>query len=138
MAEISSLQSGAIGSIVPRESVGVGPRPASNEGASFKDVLRGIDPTPSQRAPVQSDGLKFSNHAVERMRLRGLSFDPSQMQRIQTAVDRAASKGAQNTLVLSDQAALIVAVKNRMVVTVMDSAQLKENVFTNIDSTVFA
>jgi flagellar operon protein len=32
--------------------------------------------------------------------------------------------------------ALIVSVKNKTVVTVMDKTALKENVFTNIDSTI--
>jgi flagellar operon protein len=72
------------------------------------------------------------------MRLRGLSFDQQALAKIQGAVDRAAAKGAQNALVLSDAAALIVSVKNNVVVTVMDKSQLKENVFTNIDSAVFA
>jgi flagellar operon protein len=80
--------------------------------------------------------LQFSSHAVDRMKLRGLSFDANELGKIQDAVGKASAKGAQNTLVLTDKSALIVAIKNNTVVTVMDKAQMKENVFTNIDSTV--
>ena len=52
------------------------------------------------------------------------------------AVDKAAAKGSKNTLLLTDSSALIVSVKDRTVVTVMDKHAMKENVFTNIDSTV--
>lgn len=80
--------------------------------------------------------LKFSNHAVERMRSRGIAFQPEEMNRIAAAISKAAAKGAKDTLVLSGENALIVSVKNSTVVTVMDRTAMKENVFTNIDSTV--
>ncbi len=86
--------------------------------------------------PVQTTDLKFSNHAVERMQSRGISFNKGDMDRLNEAVTRAAAKGSKDTLVLMNDSALIVSVKNKTVVTVMDQAALKENVFTNIDSTI--
>ncbi len=80
--------------------------------------------------------LKFSTHAIERMRSRGISFEPQMMKSIEGAVQKAAAKGSKDTLVLAGDNALIVSVKNNTVVTVMDRAAMKENVFTNIDSTV--
>ena len=47
---------------------------------------------------------------------------------------RAAAKGARSSLVLMDKAALVVSVPNRTVITAVDKAALKENIFTNIDS----
>jgi flagellar operon protein len=82
------------------------------------------------------EGVKFSNHAVERMQTRGISFNKADMDRLNEAVNRAASKGSKDTLVLMNDSALIVSVKNKTVVTVMDKNALKENVFTNIDSTI--
>ena len=82
------------------------------------------------------NGVKFSNHAVERMQTRGIAFNKADMDKLNDAVSRAASKGSKDTLVLMNDAALIVSVKNKTVVTVMDKAALKENVFTNIDSTI--
>ncbi len=80
--------------------------------------------------------LRFSNHAIERMQSRGISYTPESLGRIEDAIKKAASKGSKDTLVLMDESALIVSVKNNTVVTVMDKNALKENVFTNIDSTV--
>jgi flagellar operon protein len=80
--------------------------------------------------------LKFSNHAIERMRSRGITFQPEEMKSIEGAVSKAAAKGSKDTLVLSGDNALIVSVKNNTVVTVMDKQAMKDNVFTNIDSTV--
>jgi flagellar operon protein len=112
----------------------------SNPGIGFQDALDKLQTlNPQPQAPVSpsaTEGLKFSNHAVERMRSRGISFQPEDLQQIRSAVDRAAAKGSKDTLVLTKDSALIVSVKNNTVVTVMDKAALKENVFTNIDSTV--
>jgi flagellar operon protein len=118
-------------------------------GPSFQETLNGIQgglqpqsqigKTPSAvQAQLQNPGeaLKFSNHAVERMQTRGISFNKADMERLNDAVSRAASKGSKDTLVLMNDSALIVSVKNKTVVTVMDKNALKENVFTNIDSTI--
>ncbi len=80
--------------------------------------------------------LKFSNHAIDRMQSRGIRFSPEEMAKIENAVSKASSKGAKETLLLTDNSALIVSVKDNTVVTVMDKAALKDNVFTKIDSTV--
>ena len=53
-----------------------------------------------------------------------------------TLVEQAKAKGAKETLILTDNSALIVSVKNDTIVTVMDRNSLKDNVFTKIDSTV--
>lgn len=106
----------------------------------FKDVLaRASQPTAGAGAAAQAgqaESLKFSAHAVDRMKSRGISFSPDMMKGIESAVSRAAQKGSKDTLVLTGDNALIVSVKNNTVVTVMDRQAMRENVFTNIDSTV--
>ena len=93
-------------------------------------------PLVSDEAKSLTDQLKFSGHAIDRMKSRGISFAPEELKNIQEAVMKAASKGSKDTLVLSGESALIVSVKNNTVVTVMDKALMKDNVFTNIDSTI--
>jgi len=113
-------------------------------GPSFEDVLNGVQspqntmPTNLQPKinPANLEGVKFSNHAVERMMSRGIKFGAEDMQRLNDAVGRAAAKGSKDSLILMNDSALIVSVKNKTVVTVMDKTALKENVFTNIDSTI--
>lgn len=85
---------------------------------------------------IAAGSLKWSGHAVDRMKSRGIQFAPDMMKNIEAAVAKAAGKGAKDTLVLAGENALIVSVKNNTVVTVMDRAAMRENVFTNIDSTV--
>ena len=70
------------------------------------------------------------------MRTRGISYSPEDISKLTDAISRAAAKGSKDSLVLMNDSALIVSVKNNTVVTVMDKNALKENVFTNIDSTV--
>ena len=111
-------------------------------GVSFKDVLGQTEvpkaelAKPALAAKIEANSIKFSNHAIERMQSRGISYSPQDMDRLNQAVQKAAAKGSKDTLVLMDQSALIVSVKNNTVVTVMDKNALKENVFTNIDSTI--
>jgi flagellar operon protein len=51
-------------------------------------------------------------------------------------IEKAAQKGAKESLVMIDDIALVVSVRNRTVITAVDQQHLKENVFTNIDSAV--
>ncbi|MBK9292868.1 MAG: hypothetical protein IPM57_00220 [Oligoflexia bacterium] len=82
------------------------------------------------------EGVKFSQHALERMSTRGISFKPEEMLKLNDAIEKAAQKGSRESLVLMGDSALIVSIKNKTVVTAMDREAMKENVFTNIDSTV--
>ena len=59
------------------------------------------------------------------------------MKQLEGAVDSVAQKGGKESLILMGDAALVVSVKNRTVVTAMDRQGMKGNVFTNIDSAVF-
>lgn len=116
---------------------------ANGTGTSFKDTLEQlteaarVNPAqPSTKGAGEIAGVKFSNHAIERMKTRGIAYSPDDLSRLSDAVAKAAAKGSRDSLVLMNDSALIVSVKNNTVVTVMDKAALKENVFTNIDSTV--
>lgn len=105
---------------------------SKSEGSQKPELL---SPVNLKSGDLKSS-LKFSNHAIERMQTRGISYTPERLQKLDDAIKKAATKGSKDTLVLMDDSALIVSVKNNTVVTVMDKNSLKENVFTNIDSTV--
>lgn len=114
-----------------------GPAPASTGAAEFKRALEQASLQPPRATAAEGPGeLKFSSHAIERMRSRGIQLMPEEMTKITSAVAKASAKGAKDTLILSGENALIVSVKNNTVVTVMDRQAMKDNVFTNIDSTV--
>ncbi len=108
------------------------------KGGTLRDPskLNSVGISPAGLGSAAIDAVKFSNHAVERMQTRGISFNKADLERLNEAVTKAANKGSKDTLVLMNDSALIVSVKNKTVVTVMDKMALKENVFTNIDSTI--
>ena len=95
--------------------------------------------TPNPEVATEKVGkkpLEFSQHALERMQSRGIFFSPEKLEKIQSAVEKADAKGSKEALLLTDDSALIVSVKNNKVVTVLDKHFMKEHVFTNIDATV--
>ena len=85
----------------------------------------------------QSQGVEFSKHALDRINQRSIDMNEgAKLERLNKAVELASQKGANETLVLIDQTAFVVNIKNNKVITTMSDADMKENVFTNIDSTV--
>ncbi|MBD3257679.1 hypothetical protein GF377_04545 [candidate division GN15 bacterium] len=80
--------------------------------------------------------VTFSKHASERLFSRGIEISREQLQEIASAIDKAEQKGSKETLILTDDVALVVAVKNRTVVTAFDRDNLREGVVTSIDSAV--
>src|SRR5262245_48172960 len=64
--------------------------------------------------------LKFSAHASQRLRDRKIALDPATLTKVNEALDKAQAKGIEDTLVLTKDAALIVSVKNRTVITAID------------------
>ena len=94
-------------------------------GTSFEEVLRG-----------ELDRLKFSQHAQTRLESRNIQLSSDDVKQLADAVDKASQKGSQDSLVLMNNVAYIVSVKNRTVVTAVEGDKLDQNVFTNIDSAV--
>jgi len=82
------------------------------------------------------ENLKFSNHAIGRLEDRGLLLSEDKAERLSKAIDTAQAKGSRESLVLLDELAFVVSVANRTVITACDLANLKEGVFTKIDSAV--
>ena len=87
-----------------------------------------------EQLPAQ--GLRFSQHAQDRLKARGITFSDGDLQKLEGAVNSVAKKGGRESLVMLGDAALVVSVKNRTVVTAVDRESMKGSVFTNIDSAV--
>ncbi len=102
----------------------------SNDDAkiSFEEIFR------QKSAPK----LKFSKHAGARLEERNISLTDEQMERLESATERAGKKGIRDSLMLMDNMAFIVNVKSSTVITAMDRAETKDNIFTNIDGAVIA
>ena len=84
----------------------------------------------------QATNVQFSKHARQRMESRGIAITPEVMTELSSAMDKAAEKGARETLVLMKDSAYVVSAKNRTVISAFDRDNLREGVFTSIDSAV--
>jgi len=106
------------------------PKPADVQApkTQFSDILK-------KRLDGLSD-IKFSAHAAKRLVSRNINFSNEDLENLKNAVELAEKKGARESLVLLDNLALVVSIKNRTVITAVDGEHRKENVFTNIDSAV--
>lgn len=80
--------------------------------------------------------LQFSKHAAARVEQRGIDVNDGLMTDLQNAVEKARSKGAKDVVVIGQNGAFIVNVPNNIVVTTMSKQEMKDNIFTNIDSAV--
>ncbi|UJF35348.1 TIGR02530 family flagellar biosynthesis protein [Paenibacillus hexagrammi] len=111
-----------------------------------------VPPASTRRAPVQQPAaqtgkptfqqllqdqfVRFSHHAEVRLQERGIQLKQEQLDKLSSAIDKAAAKGAKDALMLLNGNALIVNVPNRTVVTALDGNTMNDHVFTQIDSAV--
>ena len=104
-------------------------QPVSNteEEIGFAKVL--------EQTEKQSQGVKFSKHANQRLQTRNIELSYTQLERLNSGIDRARTKKIQESLVMMDNLAFIVNVKNNTVVTAMQQGE-EDAVFTNIDGAV--
>jgi len=114
----------------PVQPVGKPSQPTKSQPA------QSVGETPFSKVLDQTQGVKFSQHAQDRLKARNITFSNDQLKQLEGAVNSVAQKGGKDSLVMMGDAALVVSVKNRTVVTAMDRSQMKGNVFTNIDSAV--
>jgi len=103
-------------------------KPITSDQDQFSQVLK------KELSTVEE--LKFSRHALERIETRKISLDQKQISRLKEAVDKAQTKGAKESLVLLDDLAFVVSIRNRTVITAVDGDSRRGNVFTNIDSAI--
>lgn len=102
--------------------------PVNNPQATgFADALRSA-----------GDSVRLSSHAQKRIDRRDLGLDSTRLGRLDSAITRAAEKGSRNSVVVLDDLAVVVDVRDRTVVTAMKRDAGRERVFTNIDSVVIA
>ena len=100
---------------------------ASDSSLSFKEVLA--------RTGEAASGVKFSKHANQRLENRNINLSDEQLQRLNRGVDMARGKSINEGLLMMDNLAFIVNVKNNTVVTALEQSA-EDNVFTNIDGAV--
>lgn len=101
------------------------------EGASFFDILA------VKTGELEEGGdLRFSKHAASRLQNRNIDLTEGQLRRLAEGTNKAGEKGIKESLVLVDDLAFIVNIKNNTVITAMNQGETENHIFTNIDGAV--
>src|SRR5690606_16794338 len=101
---------------------------AAKEGTTFAGHLQQAIAKPPRT---------ISAHATTRLDERKIEWSVHLQQSLNSGVEKARKKGARETLIIMDEAAFVVSVKNQKVITAMDKPSMTEQVITNIDSTIW-
>lgn len=97
---------------------------AQNKPVNFHDVLK------------ETQGVKVSKHASERINERNIEINDKQWEKISEKMNEAREKGVTDSLVLMDNAALLVSTKNHTIITAMNKEEASTKIFTNINGTI--
>ncbi len=87
--------------------------------------------------PQTGRTVTFSKHASLRLEKRDIALTQGMLQQLSGAVTSLERKGGRLALVMFAQAAMLVSVTGRTVITVIGRDQLQNNIFTDIDSVIF-
>jgi len=121
---------------VPPDALRQTPSEPSSTDAPSKDTDEASFADHLEAAQEETADVTLSGHAKQRIAQRNISLDATQRQELADAMDQLDDNGAQDAAVLRDDAAFVVNVPNRTVVTALDQAEMQRRVFTNIDSAV--
>ena len=80
--------------------------------------------------------LTISKHAKERMVQRNIQISEDRWAHIEEKIREAGKMGVNDSLVLLQDAALIVSAKNNTVITAMGREEASTHIFTNINGTI--
>ena len=83
------------------------------------------------------NNLVFSKHAINKIEHRGIDINEKTLEKINSAMDKLQSKGSRDSLVFIEDVAYVVNPNSKVIITAVDKENLKENVFTGIDSAIF-
>ncbi len=100
------------------------PGAAPPRGPAFADLLERATDRP----------VALSAHAAERLDDRGIEFSDALRTRIAEALDTLDAKGARDAVLLGPDAAFVVNVPNRTVVTALAPDEMRDRAVTQIDS----
>ena len=103
----------------------------NEQGLSFQQIFE-----QKSEQNVQTTNVTFSKHANERLASRNINLNDEQIERLNKGVMQAKEKSINESLVMLDNMAFIVNVKNNTVITAMEQQTDDSNVFTNIDGAV--
>ncbi len=131
LAELQIRQGGL--PLRPDQVQGPKRHPATPPSGQIQDGQKSFQDILNSKVNEQPQ-LKFSAHAMKRMSERSMQPSQVELDRLNQGFEKAREKGAQSSLILVDEMAYVVSVKNQTVITALDKNAAQGNVFSNIDS----
>lgn len=116
------------GSVISKEFI-IKQRAQQPRSATFEELL-------NDKQTELKNGIKFSGHALSRLEERNIELSLQDQERLKSAFDHVTQKGGKDSLVLMDSMAFVINAKNKTVITAMSQENLRDKVFTKIDSAV--
>ena len=95
------------------------------QNLSFQNIL--------EEQIQQEQKLQFSKHAALRLQQRKIQLSKEQLQKLEQGIETAKSKGIKDSLMVLENMAFVINIKNKTVVTALDYSKAEETVFTHID-----
>ena len=89
-----------------------------------------------QAVESKNSKLTISKHAQIRMDQRNIDIDSVTWSKIESKIQQAKKMGVTESLVLTDNSALVVSTKNNTVITAMNRQEASAQIFTNINGTI--
>ncbi|NLT48907.1 MAG: hypothetical protein GXX92_10910 [Clostridiales bacterium] len=108
-------------------------RSTESTDARLKRPIQG----PTFQEIFDQQRISFSKHANQRAEERSIRIDQTDLNRLGEACNKAEAKGIKDALIVMNESAFIVNAKNKVVITVIDKSEMKDNVFSNIDGAIF-
>lgn len=104
------------------------PQNVTNQsGKSFAEILEKVN---------SSEEVKFSKHAIQRLKQRNIELSDTEVGQIKDALVKAEKKGVKDALIMMNDKVFVANVKSKTIITASTDEQLKDSVFTNIDGAV--
>lgn len=128
--KFSSIEQVAGQVVINRPKPKIKAQSDSNKESSFSEILK------SKQQADDLGELKFSKHANQRLESRNIDLTKDQLERLENGTNKAREKGIRESLVMVDNLAFIVNIKNNTVVTAVNDTE--DGIFTNIDGAVIS
>lgn len=84
----------------------------------------------------KQQNLKVSKHAQQRLSERNIQINDEKWQQISAKMQEASKKGVTDSVVVTEDATLIVSNKNNTVVTALNHDEADNKIFTNINGMI--
>ncbi|MFJ5622108.1 TIGR02530 family flagellar biosynthesis protein [Peribacillus loiseleuriae] len=111
-------------------------QPVSSKQPQNKNDKTGFSAHFQTAVHAHSNKLTISKHAQMRLDQRNIQIDKTTWTKIEEKIQEAKKMGITDSLVILEDAALVVSTKKNTVITAMERTESSSHIFTNINGTI--